>query len=365
MSISPPTVDAVQYAAIEDRLAALLRTRRDTLVIGGEAILALEALARGVGGADTRALNVVTGPYGAMMGHWLGASGGEVATIEAAAGRAIGADQLRVALARQPADVVCVVHAEAATGVVNPLAELAAVAHEAGAVLLVDAVASVGAEPLEIDLLKLDAVVIGPQKAMGGPAGVCGLSAGDRIWELIDGNPAAPRDSILSLADLRRRWLVAGRATLPFVPHHLEILALDEALGRLESEGLDAVVERHRRARNAARAGLTALGLELWVSEDREAAAVATLVRPPHGVGGAELLARVRLPAPVEAAPGALANEALRVMHNGPAGSLEAVLVAVAALGDAVARSGAHAELGPALAAAESAWSEPSRPGAV
>jgi len=78
MSLPAPTIDAVRYAAIEDRLAALLATNRDTLVLGGEAILTLEALARGAGGPATRAVNVVSGPYGAMMGHWLGAAGGDV-----------------------------------------------------------------------------------------------------------------------------------------------------------------------------------------------------------------------------------------------------------------------------------------------
>ena len=356
MSDFPPTVDAAGYASIEDRLAAVLGTRLETIVIGGEAILALEALARSVGGPATRAVNVVTGPYGTMMGHWLGAAGGEVRTIEASPGHAIEAAALAAALAQEPADVVCVVHAEAATGVVNPLAELAAVTHDAGAVLLVDAVASVGAEPLEIDALGLDATVIGPQKAMGGPAGVCGLVAGDRVWKLIRDNPWAPRDSILSLLDLRERWTAAGRGTLPFVPHHLEMLALDDALGRLELEGMEAVVARHHHARDATRAGLTALELETWVGDAREAAAVATLARPPLGTSARELVARVRLPAPVEPAPGSLADEALRVMHNGPAATLPAVLMTVVALGDALARRGAGGDVEAALEAAESAW---------
>jgi aspartate aminotransferase-like enzyme len=356
MSAYPPTIDAARYAAIEDRLASLLQTRRDTSVIGGEAILALEALARGVGSPDTRALNVVTGPYGAMMGHWLGAAGGEVRTLQASDGHVIGGDQLRAALAQQPADVVCVVHAEAATGVVNPLAQLADVSHEAGAVLLVDAVASVAAEPLEIDDLGLDAVVIGPQKAMGGPAGVCGLFAADDVWELIKRNPAAPRDSILSLADLHDRWIGTGRTALPFVPHHLEMLALDQALGRLEAEGLDAVIARHRRARDATRAGLAALGLDRWVADDADAAAVATLARPPAGVTVAALLERVRLPGSVEAAPGSLADAALRVTHSGAAASVGAVLLSVATVGDALVQLGVTVDAARALAAAQAAW---------
>jgi aspartate aminotransferase-like enzyme len=363
MNAPQPTVDAARYAAIEDRLAALFHTHLETIVIPGEAILALEAIARGVGGPRTRAVNVVTGPYGAIMGHWLGAAGGQVRTLESAPGRAIESAALAAALEREPADVVCVVHAEAATGVVNPLAELAAVTHDAGAALVVDAVASVGAEPLELDALRLDATVIGPQKAMGGPAGVCALFTGDRIWELVGRNPVAPRNSILSLLDQRERWTGAGRQMLPFVPHSLEMLALDEALTRLQQEGIDAVVTRHRHARDAARAGLAALGLALWVADDDEAAAVATLARPPHGLAARELVARIRVAAPVEPAPGALADEALRVMHNGPAASLQAVLVSILALGDALAQGDGRldTDVEAALAAAESAWSQPRR----
>jgi aspartate aminotransferase-like enzyme len=356
MSDFPPTIDAARYAAVEDRLAEVLGTRSETIVIGGEAILALEALARGVGGPETRAVNVVTGPYGAMMGHWLGAAGGEVRTIESQPGHAIEPGALAAALAAGPADVVCVVHGEAATGVVNPLPELAAAAHEAGAVLLVDAVASVGAEPLPIDALGLDATVIGPQKAMGGPAGVCGLVANDRLWQLVGRNPTAPRDSILSLLDLREHWTAAGRGALPFVPHHLEMLALDAALDRLQDEGMEAVVDRHRHTRDAARAGLAALGLELWVVDDREASSVATIAAPPSGIAARELVGHVRLAGPIEPAPGALGDHALRVMHNGMAGSLEAVRATVAALGDALARSGAAADVERALDAADAAF---------
>src|ERR1700753_3669461 len=125
-----PTIDAARYAAIEDSLAALLATDRDTLGVGGEAILPLEALARGAGGPATRSVNVVSGPYGAMMGHWLGDAGGDVRTVHAADGHAIDPAALRTALEQSPADLVCIVHAEAATGVVNPLPELAAAAHE-------------------------------------------------------------------------------------------------------------------------------------------------------------------------------------------------------------------------------------------
>jgi aspartate aminotransferase-like enzyme len=358
LSLPPSTIDAVRYAAIEDRLAALLATDRDTLVLGGEAILTLEALARGAGGPATRSVNLVSGPYGAMMGHWLGAAGGEVRTVQAAEGQSVEPAALRTALEQGPADVVCIVHAEAATGVVNPLAELAAAAHEAGAVVLVDAVASVGAERLPIDALDLDAVVIGPQKALSGPAGVAALVAGPRLWQLLEGNPQAPRDSILSLLDVRDRWLAAGRRVLPFYPHHLEMAALDRAINAIVTEGLDLVIARHHLARDATRAGLRTLDVPLWVRADQQAASGVTLLRPPAGLTATALLERVRIPAPVEAAPGPLADSALRVVHTGAHASLPAVVAAIAALADALAQLGVKVDAQTALDTVHATWSD-------
>ena len=356
MSQPPPTIDAARYAGIEDRLASVLATNRDTLVLGGEAILTLEALARGAGGPTTRSVNVVTGPYGAMMGHWLGGAGGDVRTVQAADGQAADPAALQTALKQGPADVVCIVHAEAATGVVNPLSELAAASHEAGAVVLVDAVASVGSEPLPIDALDLDAVVIGPQKAMSGPAGVAALVAGPRLWELLERNPLAPRDSILSLLDVRDRWLSTGRRVLPFYPHHLEMDALDRSIERLAVEGLDAVVARHRSARDATRAGLRSLELALWVHDDEQAASGVTLVRPPTGVTADALLGRVRIPAPVQAAPDPLDDRALRVVHTAADASLPSVFAVIAGLADAIAQLGIRADAQAALDSAHAAW---------
>jgi aspartate aminotransferase-like enzyme len=239
---------------------------------------------------------------------------------------------------------------------VNPLTELAAAAHEAGAVVLVDAVASVGSERLPIDELDLDAVVIGPQKAMGGPAGVAALVVGPRLWQLLERNPQAPRDSVLSLLDVRDRWLANGRRALPFYPHDLEMEALDHAITRLASEGLDAVIARHRSARDATRAGLRTLGLTLWVSDDEQAASGVTLLEPPAGVTAGALLDHVRIPAPVEAAPGPVGDRALRVVHTGTDASEPSVFAAIATLADALAQFGIEADARAALDAAHTAW---------
>jgi aspartate aminotransferase-like enzyme len=362
MSTAPsrrPPVGAAEYAEIEDRVGALLHTTRDVILLQGEAILGIEAAARGAGSPGSRALNVITSPYGAALGRWLAAGGAAVDNVEVGVERAATIAEIDAALSRTRYDIVSIVHAEAATGVVNPLAEVARRARSDGALVIADAVASVGAEPLEIDEWDLDITVIGAQKALGGPAGVCAVALGERAWQVLERNPSAPRDSLLSLLDWRERWLEPGRTELPLIPHSLETRARAAALDEIERAGLDATIERHRRARDASRAGLRALGLRPWIADDATAAAVATLVALPEDLGAAELLERLldaSPDAPVTLAPGGLGSRALRINHTGADARLEPVLAAIAGLAVGVGALGAQPPRGAALEAALAAW---------
>jgi aspartate aminotransferase-like enzyme len=252
------------------------------------------------------------------------------------------ADQVRDAFAEHPRiDFVSLVHAEAATGNTNPVAEIGEAVREQGALFYLDAVASVGAEPVLPDAWGVDLCVIGAQKAMGGPAGVSAISVSERAWARMAANPNAPRRSYLSLLDWKERWIDAGRAVLPHAPAQLEMLALEACLERIESVGLDAVMERHRSAALATRAGAVALGggLEPYVYEAADAAPVATTLRVPTDVVASELVARALAddPAlPIAAGGGALAKEMIRVNHYGADASPETVQRCLAAIGAAL-----------------------------
>ncbi len=326
-------VEAEEYAAIEDRFAALLSTRHDLVVLQGEAALPLEAAARGLARPGSRALNLVTSPYGAAFGDWLRQGGSTVTDLVLPFDRAVPPEQVTEALRREAADVVSLVHAEAASGVANPLHEIAAAARAAGALVVVDAVASVGAEPLRIDEWGLDVVILSAQKALDGPTGVSAVVVSDRAWAHLAANPGAPRHSLLSLLDWRERWLTTGRAVLPVIPHHVELRLLGSALARAEAEGLATVVGRHRAAAQAARRGLVELGLEPWVADPAEAAGIATTFRLPAGTTVSTILKRLdgsarRLVGPAPAAP----TEALRINHTGRRATREDVETALAAL---------------------------------
>ncbi|MFI8188199.1 pyridoxal-phosphate-dependent aminotransferase family protein [Streptomyces sp. NPDC085946] len=357
-----PPLTAAHFAAIEDRVARLLDTRQDVVIMQGEALLPLEGAIRSTAGPGTTALNVITGPYGQTFGNWLRDCGATVHDLAVPFHTAVTAEQIREAFAAHPEiDFVSLVHAEAATGNTNPVAEIGEVVRAHGALFYLDAVASVGAEPVLPDAWGVDLCVIGAQKAMGGPAGVSAVSVSERAWARMAANPRAPRRSYLSLLDWKERWIDGGRTTLPHAPAQLEMLALEACVERIEAVGLEAVTGRHASAAAATRAGALALGggLEPYVHRAAEAAPVATTLRAPSGVVAAELVARALEAdpaAPLAAGGGALAKEMIRVNHYGPDATPGAVRASLAALGAALAERNLAADVTGALRAAEDAW---------
>ncbi|WP_328539466.1 pyridoxal-phosphate-dependent aminotransferase family protein [Streptomyces sp. NBC_00344] len=360
LDLSPLT--PAHFAAIERQVAALLSTEQDIVIMQGEALLPLEGCIRSAARPGSTALNVITGPYGQTFGNWLRDCGVTVVDLSVPFHTAVTAEQVREALAAHPETAfVSLVHAEAATGNTNPVAEIGEAVRAHGALFMVDAVASVGAEPLLPDAWGVDLCVIGAQKAMGGPAGVSAVAVSARAWQRFAENPQAPRRSYLSLLDWKERWIDGGRKALPHAPAQLEMLALEACLERIGSEGQDAVMERHARAAAATRAGVLALGggFEPYVHAAADAAPVATTLRVPERADASELVAKALATdpgLPLIAGGGALAKEMIRINHYGPDANQDAVSSSLAALGAALGGPGAEVHLDAARGAVSAVW---------
>lgn len=278
-----PPLTAERFASIEQGVADLLSTRQDVVITQGEALLPLEGCIRSGARPGSTALNIVTGPYGTTFGNWLRDAGARVVDLAVPFDTAVTGAQVAEALTEHPEiDFVSLVHAEAATGNTNLVAEIGEAVRAHGALFMLDAVASVGAEALLPDEWGVDLCVIGAQKAMGGPAGVSAVSVSERAWARFADNPAAPRRSYLSLLDWKERWIDTGRTALPHAPAQLEMLALEACLDRIAAEGLPAVTARHAAAAAATRAGAVTLGVAPYVRRVAEAAPVATTLRVPN-----------------------------------------------------------------------------------
>lgn len=351
-----PVYPAGRYATLARRIGAILKTDDDVLLVQAEAVVALEAVATSLARPGLFALNIVTSPYGGWFGQWLRRGGAGVVDIVARPGLPIEVAAVAAALDADPGiGVLALVHAESASGILNPLPEIMALARTRGIVTVVDAVASVGGHTLDVDGSVIDIAIIGPQKALGGPAGVSALSVSPRAWELILRGDA-PRDSILSLADLKI-WVDGGRGALPGTPAPLEFFALETALDRIEAEGIEQVIARHQKAASASRAGLSALGASLWVPAE-QASNLVTTVSVPAGTEPASIIRfAAGLGVELTTGVGAGLSHLVRLNHTGPRATFQTVLANIVTYGEALRQAGLPANVGAAAEAIARAYS--------
>src|SRR5439155_4612912 len=196
------------------------------------------------------------------------------------------ADDVRARLRERPAKAVWVVHSETSTGVVADIQSLAAAAKEVGALVVVDAVSSLGAVPCETDAWGLDVVVSGSQKALMTPPGLGTCAVSEAAFAA---RGSAPRFYF----DWERTRTAQAKLDAPFTPSVSLVAALDVALGLLLDEGIEAAFDRHVRLGRAARAGAKAMGLELF-SPDDDRSAVVTAVLAPDGINADDVVKGLR-----------------------------------------------------------------------
>lgn len=348
-----PLFPATGFAPLADGIGRILGTENDVLLVQGEAVVALEAVATSLGQPGLRVLNIVTSMYGRWFGAWLRRAGAEVVDLTAATpGKPVTAQAVQDALAAGRFGLLSLVHAESATGILNPLEAIISAARAHGALTVVDGVASVGGHALDVDALGIDVAVIGPQKALGGQAGVSALSVSPAAWAAM--RPAGDAPSILSLADLRRDWLDMGRGALPGTPSALEFHALTATLAAVEAEGLPGIRARHARAAAAARAGAKALTGREWVAPDH-ASNLVTAVMLPEGITPAQVLDRIGADTALGPGVGPGGEGLLRLNHTGPRARIDVVLGELALLADAFAALGQPVDRATVLGAAAGA----------
>ena len=256
----------------------------------------------------------VNGNFGERFARVAGRLGIDVRRLDVEWGEAILPVQLQSALEAHPdVKAVFLVHNETSTAVTNPLRELAAITREHGALVVVDAVSSVGALPLEVDAWGIDFVFSGSQKAWMCPPGLLIVAAGPRAWAAHQ-RSGYPR-FFWDMSEVKK---AADQGMTPTTPPLSMIYALRAALGMITEEGIEQVWDRHRRVGSMTREGITSAGLRLFAQPGFESNSV-TAFEPPAGVAAGDLLEMLRRDYGVEAqgGQGHLADLLIRVGHMG------------------------------------------------
>jgi aspartate aminotransferase-like enzyme len=259
---------------------------------------------------------------------------------------------VRAALAAAPdTRAVLLTHNETSTGVQNPVAELAAAVHEAtpDALVLVDSVSAMGAVPFHMDEWGVDVVVTGSQKAWMSAPGLAMLALSERAWAA-NATARMPRFYL----DAARHRESAASGQTPWTPALAVLYQVDEGVRLMTAEGPESVFARHEACAAATRAGLAALGFELF-AEPANASRTVTCVRIPEGLDWKAFNAEVKSRGVVLAGgQGKLTGQVFRVGHLGSV-VLDEILGVIGVLEEVSVRAGRPVEPGAALAAAQRA----------
>lgn len=317
-----------EFNTLTGLLSGLLSTQYPPVIIPGEAILGIEAVAAGIAAPGRTILNVVTGPYGSLFGQWLERGGAEVVEVKVSFDEVVTPEAVASAIERYQPVAISFVQAEVVTGGSNPAEQIFKLAREHNLITITDSVSAVGGEALPVDEWAVDFAVIGAQKALAGPNGVSAVSISPRGWQFLESNGRAPRNSILSLLDLQP----SPDGTPPLrVPPNIPVLearALIEALIRVQEEGLAQVIQRHERAAASAVAGISALGLQPWQKDSRHYSTLTTTVRI-EGAPELQIKQPIGIVAPGD---GELNGQLLRINHFGSKASQAGVEEAIRTL---------------------------------
>jgi aspartate aminotransferase-like enzyme len=291
------------------RLRQVFRTDGEVLLFAASGTGAMDSAAANLCAPGDRVAVVTAGAFGERWAAICDQYGLDVQRIAYDWGEVPAADDVAAAVAERGASVVFCTHSETSTGVVT---DVQALKQAVGAVpLVVDAISSLGAVPLETDTWGIDVVVAGSQKALMCPPGLAMAAIAEPLWERL---PQA-RSFYFDWRRTRKAQQVFDAA---FTPAVSLIRGLEVALGLIEEAGLEAAFERHLRLGRAARAGLKAMGLELF-SPDDDSSAVVTVANVPDGIDGSELLRHLRDRHGVTLAPGQghLKGKIFRIGHIG------------------------------------------------
>lgn len=257
-------------------------TNRLTLPMSGTGSAGMETLFVNLMEPGDKVIIGVNGLFSQRMVDMAKRCGAEVLVVDAAWGEIIDYKDIE-ALLKKHGDVkfVAVVHAETSTGVLQPLEELAKVVHQAGALLLVDAVTSLGGVPVDVDKIGIDACFSGTQKCISAPPGLAPVTFNQRAMDIVTQRKTPIHSWYLDVSMIQGYW-GQDRSYHHTAPINMNY-AIREALRRIENEGIEATYDRHEKLGRALQYGLEQMGLELHVKPEYRLPQL-TAVRIPEGV---------------------------------------------------------------------------------
>jgi alanine-glyoxylate transaminase/serine-glyoxylate transaminase/serine-pyruvate transaminase len=317
-----------------EMLRQVFRTRNPlTFPVSGTGMAGMECIASNLIEPGDEVIVCVNGVFGGRLKDVMERCGATVHTIEAPWGEVISLVQIVEAFERHPkAKLLGIVHAETSTGAHQPLEGIAEVVRGRGALLVVDAVTSLGGHDVRVSDWGIDAIYSGTQKCLSCPPGLAPVSFGERALARMDSRKSKCQSWYLDVSMLRKYYLEGDGNR---VYHHTAPInmtyALREALMMVVEEGLENRIARHAQMHKRLRTGLNALGLEYVPKHSLH---TLNCVRIPAGADDAKVRRRLLEDYGIEigAGLGPMAGKAWRIGLMGHGATIRNVDLVLTAL---------------------------------
>jgi (S)-ureidoglycine---glyoxylate transaminase len=259
-----------EFTALMNEVMALCRfafqtENRQTFPVSGTGRAGLEAAMASLIEPGDRVVVGECGNFGQLLSEIAERCGAEVVPVRAEWGQVIEPEAIETALRGGHTKLVALIHGETSTGVLQPLQEIAQLAHRYDALLLADAVVTLGGCEVAVDRWGVDVAIAATQKCLSCPSGLAPLTFNARTETLLKARQSKVQSNYLDLVQLSRYWS-ADRFNHHTAPTAM-VYGLREALRAMQVEGLQPRFARHRLHGSALRAGIAVLGLHLFGQE--------------------------------------------------------------------------------------------------
>jgi alanine-glyoxylate transaminase / serine-glyoxylate transaminase / serine-pyruvate transaminase len=257
--------------------------------------------ASGTGGIETAVVNAlepgdeaivcVNGTFSDRMAEIASRTGAKIHRVRAPFGKPVDPEDVRRAGQGKKIKFVGLAHGETSTGVITKIEPFRKVADELGALLIVDAVATLAGVPLDVDREQIDICFSGTQKAISAPPGMAPITVNSRVEEMLRNRKTKVQSWYFDLTTVMNYW--GKERTYHHTPPVPLIYALHEAMRIVLEDGLEASWERHRQNQAALVAGLEAMGIRLFVQNPEDRLTTVTAVVVPSGIDGVKARGRL------------------------------------------------------------------------
>ena len=273
------------YREVSQKMGKVMGTTNEVLLLAGEGILALEAACASLTEPGDRVLVLDNGIYGEGFKDFVSIYGGEPIVLNFDHHSGIPVEAVRAYLEKDSAfKYATLVHCDTPTSVLNNVAELCPLLKEYGILTVVDSVAGMVGEPINVDANKIDICCGGTQKAISAPVGLAIVSVSADAQKAMDSRKT-PIASFYANLQVFKGY--AEKEYLPYTTSAGDVAALDAALDNILEEGIETVFTRHNSIASAVREAVQAYGLDLFLDSDRSN--TVTAIRIPEEIGALHL----------------------------------------------------------------------------